>query len=58
MPDAGPIASDGYPAGLESTERLRDGSVVLFRPIRMTDGERMAAFHETLSPRSVYRRFF
>ena len=57
-PDAGPPATDAYPSELESTERLRDGSEFRFRPIRMTDGEAMTAFHDSLSPRSVYRRFF
>jgi len=57
-PDTGPPATDAYPSELEATERLRDGSEVRFRPIRMTDGEAMTAFHATLSPRSVYRRFF
>jgi GNAT superfamily N-acetyltransferase len=56
--DAGPPAADDYPSELESTEHLRDGSGVRFRPIRMTDAEAMTAFHETLSARSVYRRFF
>ena len=56
-PDAGPPVTD-YPSALESTEHLRDGSEVRFRPIRRTDGEAMTAFHDTLSPRSVYRRFF
>ena len=51
----GPAA---YPAALERTERLRDGSEVVFRPIRESDEAAMTAFHEHLSPRSVYRRFF
>jgi GNAT superfamily N-acetyltransferase len=62
MPDgvsAGPPAVSGdYPAGLEADERLRDGAHLLVRPIRGDDGAAMTAFHETLSPRSVYRRFF
>ena len=62
MPDevsAGPpIASGHYPAGLEAEERLRDGIHLHVRPIRSTDGTAMSAFHENLSPRSVYRRFF
>jgi GNAT superfamily N-acetyltransferase len=47
-----------YPVGLEADERLADGTHVLFRPIRATDGDGMTVFHESLSPRSVYRRFF
>ena len=62
MPDGAsgrpPITAGAYPAGLESDERLRDGTVLRFRPIRDTDAGAMTAFHETLSPRSVYRRFF
>ncbi len=48
----------GYPAGLDVVEHLRDGSTVLFRPIRPDDGEALVEFHDGLSPRSVYRRFF
>ncbi len=51
-------ASPAYPSGLECTEQLRDGTEVVFRPIRDSDGPAMTAFHESLSPRSVYRRFF
>ena len=62
MPDgssAGPPKISGdYPVGLEAEERLHDDRVVLFRPIRQTDGDAMTAFHESLSARSVYRRFF
>jgi GNAT superfamily N-acetyltransferase len=53
-----PTISGHYPAGLEADERLRDGIHVLVRPIRSSDGSAMTAFHESLSPRSVYRRFF
>ncbi len=56
--ERGPAPGPGYPSGLESTERLRDGTEVVFRPIRDTDGPAMTAFHESLSARSVYRRFF
>ncbi len=38
--------------------RLRDGSRLEVRPIRDTDGPAMTTFHESLSARSVYRRFF
>jgi len=62
MPDrvsGGPLSISGdYPAGLDADERLRDGTHVRFRPIRATDGAAMEVFHESLSPRSVYRRFF
>jgi len=53
-----PVISGHYPVGLETDEWLRDGSHLLVRPIRDGDGEAMTAFHESLSPRSVYRRFF
>ncbi len=55
--ETGPTPT-AYPAGLERTERLTDGTEVVFRPIRESDGPAMTAFHESLSPRSVYRRFF
>jgi len=48
----------GYPAGLEVDEPLRDGTTVRFRPILPSDGPALVAFHDGLSPRSVYRRFF
>jgi GNAT superfamily N-acetyltransferase len=34
------------------------GTHLLVRPIRNTDSAAMTSFHESLSPRSVYRRFF
>ena len=52
------MTADGYPTGLESVERLRGGTAVRFRPIHPGDGEGLVAFHDGLSPRSVYRRFF
>ena len=48
----------GYPSALEVDVHLRNGTTVLFRPIRPTDGTALVAFHDGLSPRSVYRRFF
>ena len=56
--DRPPITPGPYPSGLDVDEQLRDGSHVQVRPIRESDGPAMTAFHETLSPRSVYRRFF
>jgi len=47
-----------YPWSLVFEEQLRDGDHIELRPIRDTDGPAMTAFHESLSPRSVYRRFF
>ena len=49
---------DGYPSGLEVDQYLRDGTTVRFRPIRPSDGDALADFHDGLSSRSVYRRFF
>ncbi len=37
---------------------LRDGTVVSIRPIEPSDRDALTAFHETLSSRSVYLRFF
>ena len=39
-------------------ERLRNGSTVRFRPILPSDGDALVTFHDGLSDRSVYRRFF
>ena len=54
----GGATDDGYPDHLGVDERLRDGTTVRFRPIRPDDGAALAAFHDGLSPQSVYRRFF
>jgi acetyl coenzyme A synthetase (ADP forming)-like protein len=51
-------ASPGYPAECECDVVLADGSEVHIRPIRPDDAERLVAFHEHLSPETVYRRFF
>lgn len=53
-----PTSAGDYPVGLDADERMRDGTHLHFRPIRDSDGVAMTAFHESLSPRSVYRRFF
>jgi acetyltransferase len=37
---------------------MKDGTEVLIRPIRPEDEPAMARFHETLSDKSVYLRFF
>ena len=37
---------------------MRDGAVVIIRPIRPEDEPKMVRFHETLSERSVYLRYF
>jgi GNAT superfamily N-acetyltransferase len=47
-----------YPADLAGDVRSIGGDVLHLRPIRPDDGVRLVEFHRTLSPRSVYRRFF
>ena len=47
-----------YPARYVSPWRTNIGIQVLIRPIRPEDEPAMARFHETLSDRSVYLRFF
>jgi GNAT superfamily N-acetyltransferase len=37
---------------------MRGGSVLTLRAIRPDDAPRLVDFHEHLSPRSIYRRFF
>ena len=37
---------------------MKDGTQILIRPIRPEDEPAMIAFHETLSERSVYLRYF
>ena len=52
------MTADDYPVELESVEHLRGGTTVRFRPIRPGDADGLVVFHDGLSPRSVYRRFF
>jgi acetyltransferase len=47
-----------YPAHCITRKALNDGSEVLIRPIRPDDEPLMAAFHQTLSERSVFMRYF
>ncbi|MGA7793012.1 MAG: bifunctional acetate--CoA ligase family protein/GNAT family N-acetyltransferase [Candidatus Acidiferrales bacterium] len=47
-----------YPARYVSPWLAKNGMAVLIRPIRPEDEPAMARFHETLSDRSVYLRFF
>ena len=74
MPDlsravaSGPMTDGAHPEpsqpngpsweALAVNEQLRDGSPVHLRPIRPDDGTALVAFHEDLSSRAVYRRFF
>jgi acetyltransferase len=47
-----------YPLKYVSTWTMKDGSEVTIRPIRPEDEPLMVKFHETLSDRSVYLRYF
>ncbi len=47
-----------YPLQYVSTWTMKDGSPVTIRPIRPEDEPLMVKFHETLSDRSVYLRYF
>ncbi len=47
-----------YPDELEGDVVTGLNTVVHVRPIRPDDAERLAAFHQRLSPRSIYFRFF
>jgi acetyltransferase len=44
--------------GLVSQFTMKDGTDVSLRPIRPDDEPRMAQFHQTLSERTVYMRYF
>jgi acetyltransferase len=47
-----------YPRRYVSSWTMKDGTQVLIRPIRPEDEPLIAKFHETLSDRSVYLRYF
>jgi acetyltransferase len=47
-----------YPVKLVSTWKMKGGSEVVIRPIRPEDEPLMISFHEKLSERSVYLRYF
>jgi acetyltransferase len=47
-----------YPTRYVAPWTMKDGSVVTIRPIRPEDEPAMVRFHETLSERSVYLRYF
>ncbi|MFB3915209.1 MAG: bifunctional acetate--CoA ligase family protein/GNAT family N-acetyltransferase [Terriglobales bacterium] len=47
-----------YPAQYVSPWRMKDGTEVVIRPIRPEDEPLMIKFHETLSERTVYLRYF
>jgi acetyltransferase len=47
-----------YPVQYVAPWTLRDGNQIVIRPIRPEDEPLMVKFHETLSDRSVYLRYF
>ncbi|MGB0011616.1 MAG: bifunctional acetate--CoA ligase family protein/GNAT family N-acetyltransferase [Candidatus Sulfotelmatobacter sp.] len=47
-----------YPTQYVAPWTLRDGNQIVIRPIRPEDEPLMVKFHETLSDRSVYLRYF
>jgi acetyltransferase len=47
-----------YPTRYVAPWKMKDGSTVTIRPIRPEDEPAMVHFHETLSERSVYLRYF
>jgi len=47
-----------YPTRYAAPWTLKDGKTVMIRPIRPEDEPAMVKFHETLSERSVYLRYF
>jgi acetyltransferase len=47
-----------YPNQYVSEAKMRDGTPVTIRPIRPEDEPLMVKFHESLSERSVYMRYF
>jgi acetyltransferase len=47
-----------YPSQYISQYKMRNGSEVTLRPIRPEDEPLMVAFHQTLSDRTVYLRYF
>jgi GNAT superfamily N-acetyltransferase len=51
-------AAGAYPTRWVVDALLRDGAAVSIRPIRPADGPALAAFHDSLSEETSYRRFF
>jgi acetyltransferase len=52
------VAIRPYPVQYVTPWQLKDGTPVTIRPIRPEDEPMMVRFHETLSERSVYFRYF
>jgi acetyltransferase len=53
-----PLPIRPYPAQYVRDWRLKDGTPITIRPIRPEDEPLMVTFHEKLSERSVYLRYF
>jgi acetyltransferase len=56
--DLPPLAVRAYPVRYVKSWLTRDNIVVTIRPIRPEDEHRMVNFHERLSERTVYQRYF
>jgi acetyltransferase len=56
--DLPPLAIRPYPEHYVDTWRLRDGTLVIIRPIRPEDEPLLRTFHQTLSEQSIYLRYF
>ena len=52
------LAMRPYPTRYVSAWKMKDGTEIVIRPIRPEDEPSMVKFHETLSERSVYLRYF
>ena len=52
------LAIRPYPTRYVTPWKLRDGAAVTIRPIQPEDEPKMVKFHQTLSDRSVYLRYF
>src|SRR5215469_867265 len=53
-----PSAPPPYPAQYVSPWKMKNGKQVLIRPIRPEDEAAMVRFHEMISDRSTYLRYF
>lgn len=57
-PESADVPAPAYPDRWEGDVVLADGGTVHLRPIRPSDAELLAAFHERQSSESIYFRFF
>ena len=58
MADIPKTAIRAYPSRYVAKWTMKDGTAIAIRPIRPEDEPSMVKFHETLSARSVYLRYF